>query len=58
MKHLQSGEHMTEDREKQTRESGMEEFMFLGLRMMEGISKEKFKQEFQISIEEVYGKMI
>lgn len=58
MKHLQTGENVIEDREKQTRESKMEEFMFLGLRMMEGISKEKFKQEFQISIEEVYGKKI
>lgn len=58
MKHLDNGANIIEDREKQTGESRMEEFMFLGLRMMEGISKEKFKQEFCVSIKEVYGKQL
>lgn len=41
-----------------SREDEMEEFMFLGLRMMKGVSKEEFKIQFGSSIEEVYGKQI
>lgn len=33
----------------------MEETMFLGLRMTEGIDRERFRKEFGISVEEVYG---
>lgn len=33
----------------------MEEFLFLGLRLMEGISREDFYQSFGITLEEVYG---
>lgn len=33
----------------------MEEFMFLGLRKMGGISKKKFRQEFDIEFDRVYG---
>jgi oxygen-independent coproporphyrinogen-3 oxidase len=36
----------------------MEEFMFLGLRMKEGISKDEFKETFHKSIETVYGNVI
>lgn len=36
----------------------MEEFMFLGLRMMEGISKKKFQNEFGVSMEEIYGEQL
>lgn len=35
----------------------MEEFMFLGLRMIEGISTKKFQEEFGRSYESVYGKV-
>lgn len=44
--------------EKLSVEEQMEEFMFLGLRMMKGISKEKFAAEFCADIEKVYGKQI
>lgn len=33
----------------------MEEFMFLGLRMTEGISKKEFEKLFDSSLEEIYG---
>ena len=33
----------------------MEEFMFLGLRKMEGVSEREFEECFPISIDEVYG---
>ena len=36
----------------------MEEFIFLGLRKIKGISKDAFRQFFQIPIEEVYGEVI
>ena len=40
------------------RKEVMEEFMFLGLRCSEGISKQEFHSRFQVSIESVYGKII
>lgn len=36
----------------------MEEFMYLGLRMMKGVSKAEFVERFGILIEEVYGEQI
>ncbi|MFR1492580.1 radical SAM family heme chaperone HemW [Eubacterium ventriosum] len=40
-----------------TERDRMEEFMFLGLRMMEGVSMEKFEQYFGKTYMEVYGKV-
>ena len=40
------------------RKDEMEEFMFLGLRMMEGVSKETFKKRFGTTMENVYGKVL
>lgn len=40
--------------ERVTRKAQIEEFMFLGLRMTEGISRERFAQTFGIQIEAVY----
>ncbi|MGN1146230.1 MAG: radical SAM family heme chaperone HemW [Acetatifactor sp.] len=36
----------------------MEEFMFLGLRMIEGVSEELFEQTFGSSLRQVYGEVI
>lgn len=36
----------------------MEEFMFLGLRLMEGIEKEDFLQKFGVPIEDIYGETL
>lgn len=36
----------------------MEEFMFLGLRMNEGISEKQFEELFGQSIDEVYGEVL
>ena len=36
----------------------MEEFMYLGLRMIKGISKQEFFNRFHINIEDIYGKQI
>ena len=40
-----------------TERDRMEEFMFLGLRMMEGVSMEKFERYFGKTYMEVYGKV-
>lgn len=39
-------------------EEQMEEFMFLGLRMTNGISKEEFRKTFGVSVEDVFGEVI
>lgn len=36
----------------------MEEYMFLGLRKIEGVSKSRFETEFVTSMESIYGKVI
>lgn len=41
-----------------TRDEQMEEFMFLGLRKIEGVSKKEFYQIFQHSMEVIYGEVI
>ena len=38
-----------------TRDAQMEEFMFLGLRMVDGFHREEFEQTFGVAIEGVYG---
>lgn len=41
-----------------TEQDEMEEYMFLGLRKMSGVSKTKFEQIFHVSIGQVYGDVI
>lgn len=38
-----------------TVEEQMEEFMFLGLRLMEGVEKKEFKRKFGVPVEDIYG---
>jgi len=44
-----------EDEEVLSKKAQMEEFMFLGLRMMNGISRQEFKDTFGIEIEGIYA---
>ena len=46
------------EQDKLSEKEQMEEFMFLGLRMMEGISVREFETRFGKTLEEVYGKQI
>ena len=55
---MSEGDAVTVEIEELTRENEMEEFMFLGLRKMKGVSKEKFGELFGISMEEIYGDVI
>lgn len=47
-----------EEPKKLTRKDQMEEYMFLGLRKMEGVSKERFAENFGCSMESVYGEVL
>lgn len=47
-----------EEEETLSEQEEMEEFMFLGLRMMEGVSKIDFETYFGKNIEEVYGTVL
>ncbi len=46
------------ERNPLTKQEQMEEFMFLGLRVMKGVSKREFFERFQIIMEEVYGEVL
>ncbi|MCD2492830.1 radical SAM family heme chaperone HemW [Lacrimispora sp. NSJ-141] len=41
-----------------TKDRAMEEFMFLGLRMMCGVSEKRFAERFGVSMEEIYGPVL
>ena len=43
------------ERQTLTREDRMEEFMFLGLRMTEGVSEKEFEKRFGVKMEDIYG---
>lgn len=58
LKEAEEPERLRRDVEKLTLENRMEEFMFLGLRKMTGVSKTEFKDKFHCSAEEIYGKVI
>ena len=47
-----------EEKEEIDRQGQMEEFMFLGLRKMEGVSYAVFEKAFRCTIESVYHEVI
>lgn len=47
-----------EEKHVVTYKEAIEEFMFLGLRMMKGVSAEEFQKRFGRTIEETYGKIL
>lgn len=46
------------EKKENSKEDNIEEFVFMGLRMIEGISKEEFKRRFKSDIYEIYSKEI
>ena len=46
------------NRELLTKEDEMSEFMFLGLRMTKGVSKDDFQEYFGTAIENIYGEVL
>lgn len=55
---IQRGETVRREVEQISLKDAMEEFMFLGLRMCEGVSFTKFEQSFGVPMRQVYGKVI
>lgn len=49
---------ITCNKERLTTKEQMEEFVFLGMRKMEGVSRRDFRENFGVSIEECYGQGI
>ncbi|MCY6371831.1 radical SAM family heme chaperone HemW [Clostridium ganghwense] len=46
------------EKKENSKKDDMEEFMFMGLRKIKGISVEKFNKKFKISLAEIYGDII
>jgi oxygen-independent coproporphyrinogen-3 oxidase len=44
--------------EVRDRKAQMEEFMFLGLRMIKGVSEEEFRRRFGTAIDDIYGDVL
>ena len=55
MEHAMSRRYAVESSEVLTCDAQMEEFMFLGLRMIDGFHRDEFEQAFGVAIEGVYG---
>ncbi len=55
---VSEGENLRRERQEMTREDRMEEFMFLGLRMTEGVSERAFQERFGCALEDVFGDVI
>ena len=49
---------MRRESRKMTRDDRMEEFMFLGLRMTDGVSEREFEQRFGTKLEDQYGDIL
>ena len=54
---FRAGRH-TEGRDRLTWKDRMEEFMFLGLRLTEGVAEQEFERRFGCPIRQVYGKAL
>lgn len=58
LKPLRQGILPVMENEVLTRENQMEEEMFLGLRLKEGVSFQRFQEKFQCSLESIYGDVL
>lgn len=58
MDSVQSGEILAEEREELSSADEKAEFMYLGLRMMQGISEKEFEENFGENLMECYGEEI
>lgn len=58
IENIEKGYLPIENKHKNSTKDSMEEFMFMGLRKIKGISKKDFLERFNISMEEVYYNVI
>lgn len=56
--YLSGGWRTKRDIENISASDAMSEFMYLGMRMMKGVSKSEFEKNFGVRMESVYGKII
>ncbi len=54
-KAITSSMGVKQEEEQLSKKEEIEEFMFLGLRLSKGVSKNEFKQQFLVSLDEIYG---
>lgn len=52
------GDFEPKEQELLSRKQQLEEFMFLGLRMTEGVSRTRFREMFGVEIEAIYGEVL
>lgn len=52
------GDYSKQEVMELSREDEIEETMYLGLRMMQGVNMQEFQERFGVSMEEIYGKQI
>ena len=55
---IMEGKSIVLEENENSKEDNIEELVFMGLRMIEGISKEEFKRRFKSDIYEIYSKEI
>ena len=55
---IKTGESVRQLEEEPTRQHAMEEFAFLALRTVTGLSREKFAAKFQVELDDIYGASI
>lgn len=55
---ISAGKEIWQLEEEPTRQHAMEEYAFLALRTVEGLSAKDFAQRFQVSLQEVYGRVM
>ena len=58
IENINSNISVEEEREENSKEDNIEEFMFMGLRLTEGINKNEFKSRFGIDISSIYREVI
>lgn len=58
IKSIEKGNSPIVEKRKNTLQDNIEEFMFMGLRKIKGISEEEFEFRFGVSINEIYGDII
>lgn len=58
IKRINSSEDVVVGKHKNSIEDEMEEFIFMGLRMNEGITINRFKEKFNVPLESIYGAII
>lgn len=58
IKNINNGDNVSEEEYLNSNEDNIEEFMFMGLRMINGIDENEFERRFNLKIDDIYQKQI